>query len=213
MTGDAFEIPGMPTLRSSVVPPTTVNLPMTLVVRPRFYIVIGTLYVLATVAMATTAAALFARPPLEISFLSSLFLFGVQLLAVAATPYLAFAGWRTLRDGFNGSGKLVIGSTGLADTRAGLNVGWKDIISARRIDGRANNWGVSLVLRDVSLLPKSRWLRGFGWLPRKPDEVHIQTIGMTKPSYIAQASIFHLVKQAGGTILPPRQPGWLVSSD
>lgn len=202
---DSIEIPGMPTFWKSVVPPTDVSLPLILKVRRGFHIAAGAFYLLPALAFGAIALlTLYVPPPADAEVSEKLVMFGLQLFSFVVAPCMAFAAWRTLRDGSLKNAVLTINETGLADTRIGLKVAWTDIVSARPINGRGNEWGVSLALRDPALLPRSRWLRSFGWLRRRPNEVHLQTRGMSQPSYLVRTSIFYLAKEAGATIMPPR---------
>lgn len=204
---NAFEIPGEPTLRRSQVPPIVVDLPLTLKIRHSWYVATGAFYTLVSICLTITALSLF-WPPTDLNLASRLVMLGIQVFCFSQLPYWFFAAWRTMRDASLNDARLIINSNGLTDSRACFAAKWHDIVSARPANGRANEWGVSMVLRDATMLPKSRWLRGFGWLPREPNEIHIQTLGMTESSYIARNAIFHLVERAGGTILPQRIPGW-----
>lgn len=202
-----IEIPGAPTLKKSNVPPIAVPLPQALTVRRGFHIVVGLFYLFVAALLALMGLIFFAVP--HSGAVERLLQLGFLLFSVWQMPYWLSAACRALRDCLSGESGLIITSTGLTDTRTGFAAEWKDILSARPVNGRGNEWGVSFKIRDVALLPRSRWLRGFGWLPRDPDEIYCQTFGMSAPSHVARATIFRLVAQAGGSILPPRRTGWL----
>jgi hypothetical protein len=203
---DWIEIPGRPTFRTSIVTPIAVRLPMTLTVRRGWHVAVGLFYLFG--ALALIIVALLPFTALAAGGGERLLLFGLLLLSVWQAPYWLSAAFRTLRDGLRRGARLIVDGTGLTDTRTGFSAEWKDILSARPLNGRGNEWGVSLEVRDMALLPRSRWLRGFGWLPRRANEIHCQTLGMSEPSYVARAAIFRLVEEAGGAILPPRRAGW-----
>lgn len=205
---DTIQIPGMPTLRNSVVPPISIQLPLTIDVRRRIQIAIGLFYLFMAIAMLLLALTIFAPGALSAPLLQRIVIICLQIFGAYWAAYFFIAAMRTLRDAFKRDGKLVITKTGFVDSRTGLKVEWSDIESARPIPGRANNWGVSLKLKNSAQLPRPPWLRGFGWLPRDPNEVHCQTLGLSRPSYEVQTAILHLVRQAGGSIQPPREAGW-----
>lgn len=194
-------IPGEPTFRKSVVPPAVVQLPVTAYVNRRMTIVVGAVWTFVALIMAIAALTLFlGTPQIHRTLFEDMALTLFGLFALGLVPLASAAALFSFQDARSNEPVLTIDKQGLIDHRSGLSVRWMDVVSARPI----HNWGVTLQMRDRSLLPRSSRLGYPLLIWRKPCEVHVQSKFLSTPEYEIVNSVFGLVCLGGGRVLPSR---------
>ncbi|MBZ9867395.1 hypothetical protein LB515_18645 [Mesorhizobium sp. CA15] len=197
-------IPGIPTLRKSIVPPITVQLPIEASCSRAKNFFVGVFWLFCSFAMLATAATFFAgAPENQHSLVQKAMMIALQLFGLWWAPFFLMCALLAFRDACRIKPVLIVRLDRLVDNRSGLSVKWADILSVRPVMTRAGYWGVTLQVRHRGLFPKSVRV-GYPMLRRRRDEAHIQCNFLSVPPYQIVSSILTLAQQGGAEIFPPR---------
>lgn len=194
-------IPGQSTFRKSVVPPLSVRLPITAYVDRQKTILVGIVWTFVVLSMALAASACFLHSSqIHPTWFQNIALTLLGLFTIGMIPLSSAAAFFSFQDANSHDPVLIVDKQGLTDNRSGVSIKWKDVASARPIP----NWGVTLQMRDPSLLPKSLRLGYPLMIRRKSGEVHVQSKFLSISEHEIINSVLELAGTGGGEVLPAR---------